>query len=100
MSQVFHNVLLNARQAVPEGGVVDVRAENVVIDEAVQFISPGKYVRILSRAGKSAPAFIPVKWPLANLSVGTESAYANSRHNTHHCACWEYGSLTVGLQNP
>ena len=47
ISQAFHNVLLNARQAVPEGGVVDVRAKNVVIDEAVQFISAGKYVRIL-----------------------------------------------------
>ena len=43
---------LMLRQAVPEGGVVDLRAENVVIDEVVQFISPGKYVRILNRAGK------------------------------------------------
>jgi len=45
----FHNLLLNARQAVPEGGVVDVRAENVIIDDAVPFISAGKYVRILVR---------------------------------------------------
>jgi len=49
ISQVFHNVLLNARQAVPEGGVVDVRAENVVIDEAVPFISAGMYVKIQIR---------------------------------------------------
>jgi len=49
ISQVFHNVLLNARQAVPEGGVIDVRAENVVIDEAVPFIGTGKYIRILIR---------------------------------------------------
>jgi len=49
VSQVLHNVLLNARQAVPEGGVVDVRAENVVIDEAVPFISAGKYVKIQIR---------------------------------------------------
>ena len=31
ISQVFHNLLLNARQAVPESGIVEVRAENVVI---------------------------------------------------------------------
>jgi PAS domain S-box-containing protein len=49
ISQVFHNVLLNARQAVAEGGVVEVRAENVAIDEGVLFISAGKYIRILIR---------------------------------------------------
>src|SRR5712692_4307425 len=49
ISQVFHNVLLNARQAVPEGGVVEVRAENVVIEEGVLSISAGKYVRIFIR---------------------------------------------------
>lgn len=49
ISQVFHNLLLNARQAVQEGGVVDVRAENVVIDEGVPFISAGKYVKIQIR---------------------------------------------------
>jgi CheY-like chemotaxis protein len=49
ISQVFHNVLLNARQAVPEGGVVEVRAENVVIEEGVLSISAGRYVRIFIR---------------------------------------------------
>jgi CheY-like chemotaxis protein len=46
ISQVFHNVLLNARQAVPEGGVVDVCAENMVMEDGVPFISSGKYIRI------------------------------------------------------
>jgi CheY-like chemotaxis protein len=46
ISQVFHNVLLNARQAVPEGGVVEVCAENMVMEGGVPFISAGKYVRI------------------------------------------------------
>jgi PAS domain S-box-containing protein len=49
ISQVFHNVLLNARQAVAEGGVVEVRAENAVIEEDVPFISAGRYVTILIR---------------------------------------------------
>jgi signal transduction histidine kinase/ActR/RegA family two-component response regulator len=29
--QVLHNILLNARQSMPEGGIIEVRAENVVL---------------------------------------------------------------------
>ena len=31
ISQALHNILLNARQAMPEGGMIEVRAENVVL---------------------------------------------------------------------
>jgi signal transduction histidine kinase/ActR/RegA family two-component response regulator len=34
MSQVLHNILLNARQAMPEGGIIEVHAENVVLKNA------------------------------------------------------------------
>ncbi len=30
MGQALHNILLNARQSMPEGGIIEVRAENVV----------------------------------------------------------------------
>jgi PAS domain S-box-containing protein len=49
MGQVFHNVLLNARQAVPEGGVIEVRAENARIRPAAPPLDPGAYVRISVR---------------------------------------------------
>jgi PAS domain S-box-containing protein len=59
MSQVFHNVLLNARQAIQEGGEIDVRAENVVLDGGALPISSGKYVKISIRDhGPGIPAEI------------------------------------------
>ncbi len=48
ISQVLHNILLNAKQAMPEGGIIEVRAENIVLrgDE-----KPGSeaYVRVSIR---------------------------------------------------
>ena len=59
ISQVFHNLLLNARQAVPEGSVAEVRAENVVIEDGVLSINAGKYVKIsIQDHGSGIPAEI------------------------------------------
>ena len=44
--QVIHNVLLNARQAMPGGGIVEVAAKNVLVQDAA---SPAPYVRIAIR---------------------------------------------------
>jgi CheY-like chemotaxis protein/anti-sigma regulatory factor (Ser/Thr protein kinase) len=47
INQVVHNVVLNAMQAMPGGGTVQVRAENVVLAAGVSFPLPeGQYVKI------------------------------------------------------
>jgi PAS domain S-box-containing protein len=48
ISHALHNILLNARQAMPEGGMIEVRAENVVFD-ADSLPLPGRYVMISIR---------------------------------------------------
>ncbi|OGP18677.1 MAG: hypothetical protein A2V21_310165 [Deltaproteobacteria bacterium GWC2_55_46] len=47
ISQVVHNVVLNAVQAMPGGGVITISAENVSLtNESGLPLSPGRYLRI------------------------------------------------------
>ena len=47
INQVIHNIVLNAMQAMPGGGTVQMRAENVVLTAGVPFPLPeGQYVKI------------------------------------------------------
>jgi signal transduction histidine kinase/CheY-like chemotaxis protein len=48
IGQVFHNILLNAKQATEEQGVIEVRAENVTLP-APQNLSSGAQVRVSIR---------------------------------------------------
>jgi PAS domain S-box-containing protein len=47
ISQVIQNLVINAEQAMPQGGVIEVRAENVFFPEGTENPgTPGKYLKI------------------------------------------------------
>ncbi|HBF42038.1 MAG TPA: hybrid sensor histidine kinase/response regulator, partial [Desulfobacteraceae bacterium] len=47
ITQVINNLIINAGQAMPEGGIIKVRAENIVVDAAQGLpLKGGKYVKI------------------------------------------------------
>lgn len=47
ISQVLHNLIINAGQAMPDGGTIQVRAENVIIRaEDTSPLEPGRYLQI------------------------------------------------------
>lgn len=49
-SQVIQNLVINAMQAMPDGGFIDISAENVVLDEAAAGVLPGgDYVQVTVR---------------------------------------------------
>ncbi|MBF0531032.1 MAG: PAS domain S-box protein, partial [Deltaproteobacteria bacterium] len=47
ISQVIHNLISNADQAMPEGGIIGVHAENLIVDKMQAWpLEPGKYIKI------------------------------------------------------
>jgi PAS domain S-box-containing protein len=50
VSQVIHNMMINADQAMPNGGVIEVCAENVTVDkdtsDHLSMLKRGKYVKV------------------------------------------------------
>jgi PAS domain S-box-containing protein len=47
ISQVIHNIILNAEQAMPDAGVLEVSAENITLDKNHGLpLAPGRYVKI------------------------------------------------------
>jgi len=61
-AQVIRNVILNAREAMPEGGAISVRMKNVVLPPPENpLLPPGNYVRvsISDQGGGIAPEVLP-----------------------------------------
>jgi PAS domain S-box-containing protein len=47
MSQVINNIVINANQAMPKGGTIQVAAENLIIEDRHGLpVKPGRYIRI------------------------------------------------------
>ncbi|MBA7548709.1 Sensor kinase CckA [subsurface metagenome] len=53
MKQAVSNVIVNAGEAMPDGGIIEITAENIMVDqdnkEAVLLMRDGKYVKICIR---------------------------------------------------
>ena len=50
IGQVINNLVINADQAMPDGGVIDIMAENIVIDEAASLpLASGPHIRVTVR---------------------------------------------------
>jgi PAS domain S-box-containing protein len=50
LGQVFNNLIINACQAMPSGGIVTMEAENVQVGEAAGLLLPeGRYLRVIVR---------------------------------------------------
>jgi signal transduction histidine kinase/sensor domain CHASE-containing protein/CheY-like chemotaxis protein len=47
MNQVFNNIIINADQAMPDGGIISVRAENTLVgQEELPNLTGGRYVKV------------------------------------------------------
>jgi signal transduction histidine kinase/CheY-like chemotaxis protein len=46
ISQVINNIIINADHSMPEGGIIQIRAENVGVEESVLPLKKGNYVKI------------------------------------------------------
>lgn len=50
IGQVFHNIVINADQAMPQGGIIRVEAENVTVTaDSGLSLEPGRYVRVSTK---------------------------------------------------
>ena len=47
ISQVINNIVINANQAMPEGGIIRIAAENLILEENPGLpLKPGRYIRV------------------------------------------------------
>jgi CheY-like chemotaxis protein len=56
IGQAIHNVIMNAREAMPQGGLLEISAQNVTSDDDLSNLRNGKYVKIsIADCGKGIP---------------------------------------------
>ena len=103
MSQVIYNILLNAKQAMPDSGIIEVRAANVVVTPA-EGTGSNAYVRISIRdygCGISADVLPRIFDPYfttkpSGTGLGLATAYSVvSKHSGHISVESEPGLGTV-----
>jgi signal transduction histidine kinase/CheY-like chemotaxis protein len=57
IGQAIHNLVMNAREAMPQGGTITVNAENVIVPRKTRTLNKGRHVKIsVSDQGVGIPA--------------------------------------------
>lgn len=105
ISQVIHNMVINAEQAMPEGGSINVRAENIELAtvHAVP-LPPGRYIRLtIQDTGTGMPKehldkifdpYFTTKQKGSGLGLTTSYSII-SKHNGHIAVESEAGKGTI-----
>lgn len=104
-SQVLHNLIINASQAMPDGGTIEVLAENVTVKESDGLLlEPGKYIRVSVKdrgTGIDRDSLTKIFDPYfttkkGGSGLGLASAYSIvKKHNGHIQAHSEQGKGSV-----
>ncbi|MGI6066654.1 MAG: two-component system sensor histidine kinase NtrB [Bacillota bacterium] len=105
ISQVIHNLLINASQAMPEGGIIEVKAKNIKVKPSDHLpIIKGKYVHIsVTDFGKGIAKKDLLKifdpyftTKCQGRGLGLTIIYSIvARHNGHVCAESQLGESTT-----
>ncbi|MDA8415301.1 MAG: ATP-binding protein, partial [Desulfobacteraceae bacterium] len=62
INQVLHNILINAMQAMPEGGIILIKAENITVDDENMVLCAGEYTKLsVTDTGPGIPEEIQKK---------------------------------------
>ena len=105
MNQVINNLVINADQAMPEGGVIRIQAENIFIEPRHALpVPPGKYVKISikdegigiagSHLQKIFDPYFSTKQKGSGLGLATVHSIVN-KHDGHIAADSEVGVGTT-----